>query len=191
MAFAPDGRRLVSASRDNTHWANSVAFSPDGRRLASASRDKTVRLWDAETGTQRQTLKGHTDWFRSVAFFPDGRRLASVSDDNTMRFWDAETGAQQQTLNGHTDWVRSVAFFFDSSHIITGLAPFTINQSSPLGESHGWSFYCLQSDLSWITWNGKRVLWLLPEYRPSSSFVNVRGKTLRLLYWRLGATLCI
>ena len=38
----------------------SVAFSPDGKRLASASGDGTVKVWDAATGQEIRTLKGHT-----------------------------------------------------------------------------------------------------------------------------------
>ena len=49
-----------------------VAFSPDGRRLASASEDRTVRVWDAATGQETLTLKGHTDFVTGVAFSPDG-----------------------------------------------------------------------------------------------------------------------
>jgi len=40
----------------------SAAFSPDGSRIVSASADKTIRIWDAQTGTQiGQSLTGHAD----------------------------------------------------------------------------------------------------------------------------------
>ena len=37
----------------------SAAFSPDGKRVVTASDDNTARLWDAETGREIATLKGH------------------------------------------------------------------------------------------------------------------------------------
>ena len=57
----------------------SVAFSPDGKRLVSASADQTVKVWDAATGSETLTLKGHTGGVFSVAFSPDGKRLASAA----------------------------------------------------------------------------------------------------------------
>ena len=67
----------------------SVSFSPDGKRLASASSDQTVKVWDATTGQEALTLKGHTSSVGSVSFSPDGQRLASASWDHTVKVWDA------------------------------------------------------------------------------------------------------
>ena len=33
---------------------------PDGRRVVSASRDKTLKVWDVETGECVATLEGHS-----------------------------------------------------------------------------------------------------------------------------------
>ena len=68
----------------------SVAFSPDGKRIVSGSGDKTVKVWDARTGQELLSLKGHTSVVCAVAFSPDGTRIVSGSWDKTVKVWDAD-----------------------------------------------------------------------------------------------------
>ena len=49
-----------------------------------------MKLWDAETGRELMTLKGHEGCLHSVAFGPDGRRIVSGSEDNTVKLWNIE-----------------------------------------------------------------------------------------------------
>jgi tetratricopeptide (TPR) repeat protein len=75
--------------------------------LASAGGDQTVRVWDAASGKELLTLKGHTNNFTGVVFSPDGRRLASAGFDQTVRVWEAldvpETIWRQRALLGEVD----------------------------------------------------------------------------------------
>ena len=103
-----------------------MAFSPDGKRLASASQDETVKVWDAATGQETLTLKGHTSGVMSVAFSPDGKRLASASMDGTVKVWDAATGQETLTLKGHTGPVTSVAFSPDGKRLASASADKTV-----------------------------------------------------------------
>jgi WD40 repeat protein len=137
LAFSPDGRRLYSAGASDpclkawdlaakepflviphdTSANASVAVSPDGRCLASGGHDKetnmpTVKLWDADTGADLGTLRGHANYVWKVAFSPDGRYLASGSWDSTVKVWDlkAPESAKPVTLRGHAGFIRSLAF---------------------------------------------------------------------------------
>src|SRR5205807_1617138 len=102
----------------------SVAFNPDGKRLASASNDNTVKVWDAQTGQELFTLKGHTGRVSSVALGPDGNRMASCggglrgSGPGELKVWDAQTGQELLTLRWRG--ATSVAFSPDGTRLASG-----------------------------------------------------------------------
>ena len=78
----------------------SVAWSPEGKRLATGSRDGTAKVWDAASGQELLTLKGHSNFVIGIAWSPDGKRLATGSWDNTAKVWDAVSGRELLTLEG-------------------------------------------------------------------------------------------
>jgi TIR domain/WD domain, G-beta repeat len=136
VAFSLDGRRLATASEDETariwdahsgqqlhalHHVNrvlGVAFSPDGRWLATGSHDKTARIWDAHSGQQLHALR-HDEWVLAVAFSPNGRWLATGSGDKTAWIWNSHNGQPLHILR-HNSWVRGVAFSPDGRWLATG-----------------------------------------------------------------------
>jgi WD40 repeat protein len=97
----------------------SVALSPDGKRIVSGSRGGPIKVWDASTGAELMTLRGHRGVCRA-AVSPDGKWIASAGDDGTVRIWDMGTGDAVMTLRGHNRVRAAVAFTPDSRRIISG-----------------------------------------------------------------------
>jgi hypothetical protein len=97
----------------------SVAFSPDGARVLAGSWDNTARLWDAATGKEIRSFKGHEGHVNAVAFSPDGARVLTRSWDKTARLWDAATGKEIRAFKAHERVVSSVAFSPDGARVLT------------------------------------------------------------------------
>jgi WD40 repeat protein len=103
-------------------FGDRVTFSPDGRHLVAGGEEHAIKVWDARTGEERQTLRGHTGDVFAVAFDPHGRWLASAGADTTVRLWETTSSPWKlrHTLRGHTGFVMSLAFSRDGGRLISG-----------------------------------------------------------------------
>src|SRR6266568_4466559 len=118
VAWSPDGKHIViggignievldvASGKDigsygyNAAIVHALAWSPDGRRIVSGSSDGTAQVWNALTGNDAYTYRGHADYYwghltsgasvNAVAWSPDGKRIASGSNDMTVQVWQAK-----------------------------------------------------------------------------------------------------
>ena len=138
VGFSPDGKFLVTSSRDRTAgiWDASgrlihrleghtgevwcAACSPSARRIATGSDDCSVKVWDSGTGELLLTLSGFAVPVRSIAFSPDGARIATGTIGGNTTIWNATTGQRLFALIAKNDWIKGVAFSPDGEHVVTG-----------------------------------------------------------------------
>ena len=124
-----EGRQDAAVLHGHAGRVVEVAFAPDGLRLASLSRnspiigsgDDTTRVWDVDPRATLPFLSGHTRAVYPVAYSPDGRWIASGSWDKSVRLWDAATGEPGATLP-HPAFVWEAAFGPDGTWLVTGCA---------------------------------------------------------------------
>lgn len=68
------------------------ATTPNGRLLVSTSRDKTLRVWDMDATCTLHILTGHSSEVMAVAVTGDAKRAVSASQDRRIKMWDLATG---------------------------------------------------------------------------------------------------
>ena len=95
----------------------SVAFSPDGRRLVSASRDRDAILWDVASGKALRVLRGHFGPVSDARFSPDGRWIVTAGP-RSVGLWKAATGELVRLLAGPPGPFTAVGFTPDSGTIV-------------------------------------------------------------------------
>jgi WD40 repeat protein len=116
----PTGHR-ISQSERAADFVSNVVWSPDGRRLACGCADGTIGVWEASTGKNVFSVRGHTSQVRVITWSPDGRRIASGGDDGTVQIRDAATGREALDLPAHGPrFVTAIAWSPDGVRLATG-----------------------------------------------------------------------
>ena len=102
-------------------------FSPDGRKIVTASKDKTAKIWDVSNGYLVADLNGHSSPVVEARFSPDGQKVFSHEYNfngqedifHQVKIWDAITGALISSLSESFNYISYVSFSPDSKKILT------------------------------------------------------------------------
>jgi WD40 repeat protein len=117
VVWSPDSKRLASA-----HWGiNKNLTDPKAAQDFSFEDMKfSIRVWNAQTGTELMSLSGHNNFVNTLAFSGDGKLLASGSYDSTIKLWDVATGSELRTLKGHSGSITALNFTPDGKFLVSG-----------------------------------------------------------------------
>jgi len=113
-------RSLAYEIHKHTDWITAIAFSPDGQLLVTADRGGGAYLWEAETGREVATLRGHPSEVTDACWRADSQIVATSGVDGTIRLWNREEGKQVKSWTAHGGGTTAIAFAADGRLVSTG-----------------------------------------------------------------------
>ncbi|MBG1271501.1 tetratricopeptide repeat protein [Nostoc sp. WHI] len=139
VAFSPDGKQIVTVSKDNIariwdvygnflteltgpqDYANIPIFSPDGKHIVATASDENTRVWDS-SGNLLATFKGSL-FPDGINFSPDGKRLFAPFG-KSVRVWDL-SGNVLAELTGFQGKITSTNFSADGQQLVAASDDYT------------------------------------------------------------------
>ncbi len=85
----PSAREVAQLQLDSKHFMD-AAFTPDGRRLVTVSKEGAARVWDTATWACERSFEWDVGPLRAVAVAPDGARAAVAGDAGRVVVWDLD-----------------------------------------------------------------------------------------------------
>jgi WD40 repeat protein len=124
---------LLATLVGHTRPTFSSAWHPDGRRLATASHDQTIQIWDTHTATRLITLTGHS--FFWTVFWLTETLLVSGDADGLLQIWDIATGQCQRVIQAHNSAIRAAVLHPNRLFVATG----SNNQTAKIWHTQHWN----------------------------------------------------
>ncbi|KAF6760285.1 nuclear mRNA splicing protein [Ephemerocybe angulata] len=114
--------RELHALLNNHKGAVNVARYAKGtaKYILTGGQDRTVRLWNANLGTEIKTFTGHGYEVLSLSVSHDNAKFASSGGDRSVFVWDVATGQTLRRLSGHLGKIHAVEFNEDASVLVSG-----------------------------------------------------------------------
>ncbi len=174
-----NGKLLLTLRSDEASFANAV-FSADNQQIMTAGGlDNTIRIWDANNGTQLAKFSPPgTNSLRYALFSPD-RKTIAASIGSAVLLINPHTGETLRTLTGSITDTWKLSYSSDGHYLAVTPLSTSINNievfdltsdkvdNSYTLETSGWvraiSFHPTNDSLAAVSVTGEIIIWNLKD----------------------------